>query len=751
MIFLDTETVGFHGVMVLLQYAKDDGEIKLHDIWKEKIEDTLELLEWIANQEVCMFNAAYDWFHISKIYTTFSLFPDHSAIPIDHIDELAILEEQARFLDICIKPKACCDVMLHAQKGTFQSLMSRGAIRVKRIPSQLVEQVKEELEKRVSLDGIYFAKRKDKTLSQWAIYDCKDEHGDIDPKFCDIVLKFNASNALKDLARFALKVKEDFILKFTDVEPDKKWRPTDLGYAPFALAIGKPGNWNNAWPSVIQFYVDHWAYNSLARKYAGDDVIYTRDLWKYFGSPEPGDDDSELACAVGSARWRGFAIDRVKMLKMRELAEKKVGNIPTAPKQAKVYLFEVMDTTERVVLNEGTKAVILESVAGMAVADDWKGGWVKEDDSLHPAAKRAREILTSRRAANEIKNYDKLLLANRFHASFNIIGALSSRMSGRDKLNAQGIKNTKAIRECFPLADFDNGDILSGGDFVSFEVILAEAVYKDANLRKDLLAGKSIHALFAEELFDVSHDEIIATKNTTSYYTDGKRGIFSQLYGGDENTIVDRLGVDLETATKASEGFVKRYPGIGKARKRIFDKFCSMRQPGGIGSAVEWHEPADYIESLLGFRRYFTLENKICKTLFDLAQSPPKAWQAVRVKVKRRDRLQTAAGAIQSALYAAAFNVQASNLRAAANHEIQSSGAGITKKLQRNLCSLQPYGVHPWVIRTFQVHDEIHAVTRPGNEDKINEIVGSTVESYKDRVPLLEMDWNKKETSWASK
>ena len=142
MIFLDTETCGFHGVMVLLQYAKDDGEIKLHDIWKEKIEDTLELLEWIANQEVCMFNAAYDWFHISKLYTTFSLFPDHSVIPIEHIDELAILEEQARFLDICIKPKACCDIMLHAQKGSFQSLMSRGAIRVKRIPSQLVEKVK---------------------------------------------------------------------------------------------------------------------------------------------------------------------------------------------------------------------------------------------------------------------------------------------------------------------------------------------------------------------------------------------------------------------------------------------------------------------------------------------------------------------------------------------------------------------------------------------------------------------------------
>ena len=751
MITLDTETCGLYGMMVLLQYAVDDGKIKLWDVWKKPIEETLELLEWIANQEVCMFNAVFDWFHVSKIYTTFSLFPDHGAIPEDHIEELATLEERARFLDICIKPKACCDVMLHARKGTFQSLMSRGAIRVKRIPSVLVKQVAAELESRVNLDGIFFAKRKDQTLSRWQIRECVDKNGDPDPKFCDIVLDFNASNALKDLAKFALKVEEDLILKFTDVEPDKKWRPdSELGYAPYALATGSPGNWYGTWPSVIQHHIDHWAYNSIARKYAGDDVRYTRDLWKYFESPEPGDDDSELACAIASARWRGFAIDRDRMVKLRAEALVRKGNIPTAPKQAKAYLFQVMDTLEQVALNEGTKAVILESIAGTAVGDVWSGGW-EEDDKVHPAAVRAREILTSRRAAKEIENFDKLLLANHFHASLKVIGALSSRMSGADGLNAQGIKNVKKVRESFPLADFSKGEVLSGGDFVSYEVVLAEAVYDDPDLRRDLKAGKSIHALFAAELFDMKYEAVIATKNTATFYTDGKRGIFSQLYGGDENTMVDRLGVSIETATKASEGFVKRYPGVGKARKRISDKFCSMRQPGGIGTAVEWHEPADYIESLLGFRRYFTLENKICRILFDLAQAPPTAWKDVRVKVKRRDRLQTASGAIQSGLYAAAFSIQGANLRAAANHEIQSSGAGITKRLQRKLCELQPCGVHPWRVRALQIHDEIHTVTQPKFVDEINTIVDETIETYKIKVPLLEIDWHKEETSWASK
>ena len=81
---------------------------------------------------------------------------------------------------------------------------------------------------------------------------------------------------------------------------------------------------------------------------------------------------------------------------------------------------------------------------------------------------------------------------------------------------------------------------------------------------------------------------------------------------------------------RAYADFVKRYPGIDKARNKTFDAFCSMRQPAGIGSAVVWAEPAEYIETFLGFRRYFTLENKICKALFDLARNVAEAVAGVQ-------------------------------------------------------------------------------------------------------------------------
>ncbi|MEE9548734.1 MAG: DNA polymerase [Nitrosomonadaceae bacterium] len=752
MITLDSETCGFHGVMVLLQYAEDDGEIILYNVWKNPIHETLTLLEWIASQEVCMFNAAFDWFHISKIYAMFSMFPDHDAIPEDHIEELAILEEKARLSPFCIKPKACIDLMLHARKGPYQSLMKRNDVRIRRVPTRLAEPLQKELEKRIEFDGIYFARRKDKHAPRWNIRDVHFPDGDINPDFKDIVLKFHASGALKTLAEHALGRKPDTILKMADVAISKKMLPKEFGYAPFALAVGRPGRWNWAWPEVLHAHISHWAFHSIARKYASDDVKHTRDLYHHFDRPRAGDTDSELACMVGAVRWRGFAIDIDKLKKQRNKCIAARTDVPTSPNGVKGYLGMVMSPLESKVLNDGTGKVILEAIAEWKSEDLEPGEpWVNPLRYMpHRAAIRAQEVLDAREADKEIQDLDKLILAGRFHASFKVIGTKSTRMSGDDDLNSQGIKGTDEVRECFPLAD--PGFILVGGDFVSFEVTISEAVYKDPKLREDLLAGKKIHALFAQELFDMSYDQVMTTKGTSDdKYVDGKRGIFAMNYGGTAYTLQTRIGISEEVAEKAFKDFGERYPGIARARKRIKKMFCSMQQPAGLGTQVVWKEPSDYIESLLGFKRYFTLENKICKALFDMAQNPPGSWKNVRIKVKRRERVQTASGAVQTALYAAAFAIQGSNLRAAANHEIQSTGAEITKEVQRALWDLQPCGVHQWLVLPLNIHDEVLTPCKPELVDKISEAVSKTVESFRPIVPLIKMDWKEGLTSWAGK
>ena len=72
-VYLDTETCGLHSMMVLLQYAEEDGPIQLHEVWRRPIRETLRLIEWLCEHTVVGFNLSFDWFHIAKTYTVFRL------------------------------------------------------------------------------------------------------------------------------------------------------------------------------------------------------------------------------------------------------------------------------------------------------------------------------------------------------------------------------------------------------------------------------------------------------------------------------------------------------------------------------------------------------------------------------------------------------------------------------------------------------------------------------------------------------
>jgi len=460
---------------------------------------------------------------------------------------------------------------------------------------------------------------------------------------------------------------------------------------------------------------------------------------------------------VGAVRWRGFAIDLDRIKKQREEARLKSKKAPIDPGAVKRWFREVLDDDEyKVIELRGTKDVVLEELGGKLDEETQKytDYWETETGDEHPVAKRARAVRDARAAKKEEELYDKLIQAGRFHASFVVIGTLSTRMSGSDGLNPQGIISSKYVRSCFTLAD---GELpqLDGGDFVSFEVCISAAVYKDKGLENDLKSGKKIHALLAESIYpDVDYDTIMRSKGAKSgidYYTQGKRAVFGLNYGGNAQTLVNKLGVSQEAADQTFQNFYKKYPGVEKNREQIIKSFCSMLQPGGIGTKVIWNEPKDYIESLLGFRRYFTLENQICKALYDLANDPPEEWQKVRVKVVRRDREQTATGACRSALLGAAFALQGNNMRAAANHVIQSTGAGITKEVERTIWDIQPHGVHPWLVAPMNIHDEIMTALNPEISEKVSKVIKDKVAEYKPTIPLIEIDWGRNLKSWAQK
>lgn len=794
MIFIDFETCGFHGMPVLLQFAINDGEIVLYELWRNKIKETLELFELITNHKdgIVGFNLTFDWFHFNKFYNTLKLVVARHPealewYPDEHVEEIAYCEKDARD-GVCVKPVKACDLFLHARKGVYQSTLDRKDIRIKRVPKVLARPLAEELNKRIKFNKLYFARRKEQLENPWQVFDIRDGDNDIEPDFKDIVLKFSPSSGLKALAVDALGADESDLLQFGDVSVHQKLNPIEVGWAPFAEAIGSPGQWNRSWPDVIKYHIEHWCYHEKGREYARRDIVYTRGLYEFFGRPELDDDDSVLACAVAAIRWKGYAVDIEGIKKLKDKALELSETAPKSPGRVKDWIWPDLDETEKLATGNSTKKVVLEEMAT----------WKKEcehceatgrcaDETLcmhctngcneHPAATKAKMVLDARKAKKEIEIYDKLLLAGRFHASFKIIGALSGRMSGGDGLNAQGIKSTKEVRRCFPLA-FDCEE-LCGGDFESFEVVIAVAIYKDPKLEADLntlsvcpgclgaktkkgkdcsdcvgtgSCKKKIHGLFGEALFDKCYEDIVATKGSAKdLYTDGKRGVFASLYGGNENTLVDRLGVTIETAKSAFEKWTSRYPGIKKAQQRIVNMFATMKQPDGLGHKIYWADPAQFMPSLLGFRRYFDLENRISKVLFDLAEKPPKEWTNLRITVRRRDRDQTVSGAVRSALFGSAFQIQSANIRAATNHEIQSTGAGITKHVQRRLWDLQPNGIHPWVVRPMNIHDEIMCPCNHETKLKITTLVKEEVEKFRPLIPMIGIDWSEEMKTWADK
>lgn len=768
--FFDAETVGFHGLPVLMQYAFGDEDIELYSPFNEEFGATIELLEDLVKYAYCGFNNTFDIFHIVKTLNVWRRYAeefDAGDLPIENIERIAEIEPLARggqegFDCKAWVPKHQLDLMLYARKGPYQSTMDRKDIRIRRVPYKLAQPLADKLNELVPLKDIYFERSKDKT--RWRPLDIKDDDGEIIRDFQDVVLKFAPSSALKALAVDALGL--DSVIKFEDNDLPKA---QGLGYAPFALAgwkaqgkkevqvpnkiITRSGteywSWGETWPKYVRQHIDYWEYDSLGRKYAEDDIVYLRKLFRHFqdnqleGIPFVFDhDDDVLATSVANVRWVGYSADLDALNALVADAQEKKKNTPTAPAAVKDWIEEDLDPIEQISVT-GTSKQILESVSKWEIEDDDDRAIEVDGRRWHPAAYKASQVIEARRAEKEINLFNKIIHAGRFHASFKVIGTLSSRMAGADGLNPQGINREGKSRSCFNML-VDNDHILKGGDFDAFELGLMDSVYHDPKMHRELTGDKKLHALWGERYFfpHMTYDEISATKGELKdFYTLSKNGVFAICYFGEDYTLTTRVGIDESTANDAYHKILKDYPTFAEKRRFVVDMFCSMKQPKGLGTAVEWHDPKNFVESLFGFRRYFTLENTICKVLFDLAQDVPEEWRKLDIQVIRRDKVQQAAGAVMSALYGAAFQIQGSNMRAAGNHLIQSSGSTITKSLQRRLWDLQPVGIHNFQIAPFNAHDEVLSSMVKELEQSSYDVVNSTLEEYREKVPLLAFHW----------
>ena len=786
--FTDTETIGFHGIPVLLQYAINSGPVILHHLWRQPIAKSLAVIEDITNNRVVAHNLRFDWFHLAKFYNTFTQAPDHGLTPLDYSVEQWVEWEWESQFGVCLRPHAAVDTLIMAQKGKYQSiLMDSKPVYVRRVPRMICHEIRETLEAHTDLPGILFAGSNN--ADKWRIEERKDETtGELDPNWVDLKLVFNPSNGLKDLATHILGY-EPFA-RFDELAQTRK--PGEIGYAPYVKLIadenylvregidadqtGKP-----TWPILVHEHVRHWETDADAQRYAEDDITMLRKLYEHFEAPA-NDEDSELAAQVAVCRLRGFAIDLDKVNENYEKAKAVVASAQlnvNSPLQVKGYVAQALDPMEQIIVHKGCDQKIIDEIKNEFTLDSqeecycdngvaFKGtehetqcprceGVGTVGPGPMPVVKRVKHVEEIRKNIKRIQMCEKLLVAKRLYASFKVIGAKSGRMSGADDLNPQGVDRSGDMRSMFTFAD--EGEILSGGDFSSQELSVMATAFHDEDLVRDMQQGKSLHGIFATCLDDTkTYDEVMEGKDNNvpwakKLYNTAKSFVYASSYGGTPEGIAKRLGLQPEIAIKAYNIMMGKYPQMGHTRKTITDRFSSLTREGDKGG-FEYNPVTTYVESMYGFRRYFDTEYDIQRQILSLMENMPQAWKDDPRKVVRdtkKGRQQTLSGAIISALYGAAFSVQNRVIRAALNHLIQSASRTITMGLHYRVWGVQPKGIHPFKLSLMSIHDELQVVSPPEMVEPIFHEAEQYVAEVEAQVPLISLEWASGMKSWAEK
>jgi len=669
----------------------------------------------ICECDVVGFNLVHDWFMLTKWYNVLRRVSEKSRTMLDALGEITAREHEGpQPDDVCLKPKSACDLMLLARSGKFQYLAKHKDIVVKKIPTKMQFAVMDALS-----DGI---KLPPGVSLQWRPSQAKTIRHDV----VDLVGHFEGlSTSLKHL--YAVISGEPQTGTFLD----------EVGEVPYSE---QPDwmPWGGDWSEAFYILDRRFTHNERAIDYAVRDVHYTYRLWEALGAPDGGDDDSELACCVGAMHWRGFAVappETLATIIRQKLAEKE--SEETSPAQVMAGLKARLNATEMMIVSNTSKATL-------EMLSHWAG---------HPVADYVKSVMSARRAQNRSNTLKKLHRAGRFCFSMKVLGALSSRMAGGSEtgeggMNAQGIPRESEFRKLFPLAF--PGERLEGGDFDAFEVSIADAVYHDEQLAADIRSGRKFHAITGSTIYNETYEAVLASKGTLKdKYTRAKNGFFAYLYGSQPKKLAKVLDLSVEEAQESLKRLHSRYPGVQKHRDALQTRFSPIWQEGAAGSKVHWREPEEYVESILGFRRYFTLEWSVVRELYKLQENPPAAWNNFKGEIRRTDRAQTLAGACRSAMFGSMFMVAAAVFRAAANHEIQSPGAQITKRMQRRIWEHQPVGVSAWIVRPLNVHDEVLSPTLLP-EGVLNRTVETTVNEFKLIVPMLKMGWSTMQT-WGDK
>jgi DNA polymerase I len=164
----------------------------------------------------------------------------------------------------------------------------------------------------------------------------------------------------------------------------------------------------------------------------------------------------------------------------------------------------------------------------------------------------------------------------RLHCSFWIMGAKTGRFSSRDP-NLQNLPSRKApkFRECI-VAERDNR--LVRADYSQIEIRAAAHRYQDAELTRQLAAGRDIHREVASLITGIPYDEIPDTERAKAKAIAFGSGLYGQSPEGLVATAFAqfRITMGLDEARAAQEVFHRAYPEL-HLRQQHHYQYCRNR------------------------------------------------------------------------------------------------------------------------------------------------------------------------------
>lgn len=525
--YLDTETVGLVGPIVLLQYTRPGSrDVVLHHVWQHTPRETMTLIEEIMDVGYVAFNSTFDHFHLQKLYCMlWALGPKWWNRPMRDVSpaHFASVERRAVF-GPCVKARVIVDLFSHVRSDVMQRFLARESAWIYSVPEQLASGVAAELNARLDLDPFYFSGLSPEKTG-WTI-----EDEDCEPGFRNLQLRFKAKLTLKRVHEYVFGEVRDSLPVPKEIMPEDrqpkagKNQKMSWSWMPYAEKCEYQGTTRGrTWVDVITENVKFWAETEST--YAQDDVIMLHELDEWMRYPEPNDNDV-LTGVVASVRYRGYPVDLLSIradleqcLKTVEELEDRLGCSLDQHAVIKQKLIEACDDELTATAVTGSNAQVLKSLKRL-------GGDV---------ADLATAIEDGRTAKKKAVWLSKLLITGRFHPSLTVVGTNTNRMSGADSLNPQGIDKSHATRAMFPmqdtlqgirdyLMDYDPywgedveygwfyeeltreyaalGDFtLAGGDFDGFETAIAVAVWNEERLGELVLQGIKAYHVFGSYVF----------------------------------------------------------------------------------------------------------------------------------------------------------------------------------------------------------------------------------------------------------